>query len=64
MKEPNVMKQNVLSIINVLPKEFDIDTFIDYEMQFNKSFLEPLELILEKIGWASEKRATLEDFFS
>ena len=64
MKEPNVMKQNVLSIINVLPKEFSIDSFVDYEMQFNKSFLEPLELILEKIGWTSEKRATLEDFFS
>jgi DNA polymerase elongation subunit (family B) len=53
-----------LSIINVLPKEFSIDNFIDYEMQFNKSFLEPLQLILEKIGWTSEKRATLEDFFS
>ena len=63
MKEPNVMKQNVLSIINVLPKEFSIDSFVDYEMQFNKSFLEPLELILEKIGWTSEKRATLRTFF-
>ena len=64
MKEPNIMKQNVLSIINILPEEFNINNFIDYEMQFNKSFLEPLELILEKIGWTSEKRATLEDFFS
>ena len=45
-------------------EEFNINNFIDYEMQFNKSFLEPLELILEKIGWTSEKRATLEDFFS
>jgi DNA polymerase elongation subunit (family B) len=64
MKEPNSMKQNVLSILNVLPTEFDVEKYIDYETQFNKSFSEPLQLILEKIGWSVEKRATLEDFFS
>jgi len=64
MKEPNTMKQNVLSILNVLPEEFGVEKFIDYETQFNKSFLEPIQLILEKINWNVEKRATLEDFFS
>ena len=64
MKEPNPMKQNVLSIINVLPKKFGVDKYIDYETQFRKSFLEPLELILDKINWTTEKQATLEDFFS
>lgn len=64
MKEPNSMKQNVLSILNVLPTEFGVEKYIDYETQFNKSFSEPLQLILEKIGWSVEKRATLEDFFS
>jgi len=64
MREPNSMKQNVLSILNVLPTEFGVEKYIDYETQFNKSFSEPLQLILEKIGWSVEKRATLEDFFS
>ena len=64
MKEPNPFRQNVLSIINVLPQEFGMSEYIDYETQFNKSFLEPLKLILDKIDWATEKRATLEDFFS
>lgn len=64
MKEPNPFRQNVLSIINVLPQEFGMSKYIDYETQFNKSFLEPLKLILDKIDWATEKRATLEDFFS
>jgi DNA polymerase elongation subunit (family B) len=64
MKEPNPMKQNVLSIINILPKKFGLDKYIDYETQFRKSFLEPLELILDKINWTTEKQATLEDFFS
>ena len=64
MREPNPMKQNVLSIINVLPKEFEMEKYIDYDTQFNKSFLEPIQLILDCIGWSTEKRATLEDFFS
>ena len=64
MKEPNPLRQNVLSIINVLPQEFGMSEYIDYETQFNKSFLEPLKLILDKIDWATEKKATLEDFFS
>ena len=64
MKQPNIMKQNVFSIINILPKEFDLEKSIDYDTQFNKSFLEPIQLILDCIGWSTEKRATLEDFFS
>ena len=64
MKEPNPLKQNVLSVLNVLPQEFGMSEYIDYETQFSKSFLEPLKLILDKINWTTEKKATLEDFFS
>ena len=64
MKEPNPLRQNVLSVLNVLPQEFGMSEFIDYETQFNKSFIEPLKLILDKINWTTEKKATLEDFFS
>jgi len=61
---PNPTKQNVLSVLNALPKEFDLDKYIDYDLQFNKAFLEPLRIILDSIGWSSEKRQTLEGFFS
>ena len=64
MKEPNPFRQNVLSVLNVLPQEFGMSDYIDYETQFSKSFLEPLKLILDKINWTTEKKATLEDFFS
>ena len=64
MKEPNPFRQNVLSVLNVLPQEFGMSEYIDYETQFSKSFLEPLKLILDKINWTTEKKATLEDFFS
>lgn len=61
--EPNPTRQNVLSIISTLPKEFGLEEYIDYDKQFDKSFLKPLEIILNSIGWSPEKQNTLEDFF-
>jgi len=63
LKEPNPIRQNVLSIISTLPKQFGLENYIDYETQFEKSFLEPLNAILNVIGWSAEKKATLEAFF-
>ena len=63
LREPNPIRQNVLGVLSALPKEFGISEFIDYDKQFDKAFLEPLTAILSVIGWESEKRSTLEDFF-
>ena len=64
LKKPNPFKDTVISYPSRLPKEFDISKFIDYDMQFQKTFLEPLKTILECIGWTTEKRGSLEDFFN
>jgi hypothetical protein len=53
----------VVSFVNNLPTEFGLDGFIDYEKQFEKSFLDPLTNILNMIGWSHEKRTTLEGLF-
>jgi DNA polymerase elongation subunit (family B) len=63
MKEPNTFQSNIISFHQILPKELDIEQFIDYDTQFNKSFVEPLKIILDCIGWKTEKISTLEDFF-
>ena len=63
LKEPNSIRENVISFPTVLPKEFDLHKYIDYDEQFNKSFLEPLKFILNAIGWNFEKKASLEEFF-
>ena len=63
MKVPNPLQENVLSILNVLPKEFDMEKYIDYDMQFEKSYLEPMQGIVEKFGWNAEYTPSLLGFF-
>jgi hypothetical protein len=46
-----------------IPKELDLNKYVDYELQFEKSFLDPLKIILDVIGWNVEKTANLEMFF-
>jgi len=50
-------------IYNHQIKEFKLEKYIDYEVQFQKTFLDPLSFILNSIGWSYEKKASLEDFF-
>jgi DNA polymerase elongation subunit (family B) len=61
--EANPFKFDVISYVTKLPKEFNLDKYIDYEVQFQKTFLDPLSFILNSIGWSYEKKASLEDFF-
>ena len=63
LKLPNPIKENVIAFQNALPKELKLHNYIDYDLQFDKTFIEPLNLILHSIGWTAEEQATLEDFF-
>ena len=62
--EQNPFRFDVISYITKLPPEFKLQECVDYEVQFQKTFLDPMRFILEAIGWQSEKQATLEDFFA
>jgi len=64
LKKPNKIHENVISFIQDFPKELGIDKYIDHDLQFNKSFLEPLRIILDSIGWEVERTANLEAFFT
>ncbi len=64
LKKPNIIYENVISFIQDFPKELKLDKYIDYELQFEKAFLEPLRIILDAVGWNIEKTANLESFFA
>ena len=64
LKNPNPTRENVISFIQDFPKELDLIRFVDYDMQFNKAFLDPLRVILDAIGWSVEKKVSLESFFT
>ena len=64
LKQPNIFNNNTLAFISGLPKQLGAEQYIDYDLQFNKSFLEPLDIILSAINWQSEKVESLEDFFA
>ena len=64
LKEPNTLRENVMAFSSKIPKEFDIHKYIDYELMFEKAYLDPLKTIAESIGWRTKPVATLEDLFA
>ena len=63
LKTPNKIGENVISYLQTLPTEFGLDKQVDYDLQFSKSFLEPIKVIMDTIGWKPEKIASLEFLF-
>ena len=64
LKKPNIIHENIISFIQDFPRELKLDKYIDYDLQFEKAFLEPLKIILDSIGWSVEKTVNLELFFA
>ena len=64
LKKPNIIQENIISFIQDFPKELSLDKYIDYDLQFEKSFVEPLKSILDSIGWKTEHTVNLESFFN
>ena len=68
LKQPNVYQCSSISFMTKLPKELDFHKIVDYDVQFEKSFVEPLNFILTKINWLVDRsygtQGTLEDFFN
>lgn len=63
LKNPNPFHNNVMAFMSGIPDDLSIQQYIDYDMQFEKSFIEPLKIILDSINWKHEHIETLEDMF-
>ena len=63
LKIPNPIRENVIGFIDKLPEEFGLHDYVDYNLQFEKTFLSVLNPIFEKIGWSVGNETDLSDFF-
>lgn len=63
LKKPNPIFEDVIGFSDILPKELELEEYVDYEEQFQKTFLDPVERILDVMGWKSKKELNLSCFF-
>jgi len=67
MKIPNTYQSTSISFMTKLPEELNLHNIVDYDMQFEKSFVEPLKFITNVIKWPIDSsygtQGTLEEFF-
>jgi hypothetical protein len=63
LKKHNPFNENVIAFNSELPKEFGLHDFIDYDLQFEKVFLDALQIVIQPLGWHAEEQSNLELFF-
>ena len=63
LKTPNPIHENCISFFAEIPEEFGIQKYVDYQTQYEKSFLDPLKNVLDCVGWTHERKITLGRFF-
>jgi len=63
LKKANPTKNNAIAYPDILPPEFELEDYIDYNLQFEKTFLGPIKSVLDVIGWTDKKVISLEEMF-
>ena len=63
VKMPNPFQEDIISFPSELPREFDLGTYIDYDKQFEKVFVDAIQIVVEPLGWRAQEESSLEDFF-
>lgn len=64
VKGRNPFNENVIAFNTVLPDEFGLYSYIDYDLQFEKVYLDAVDIIIRSLGWSAEKQASLELLFA
>jgi DNA polymerase elongation subunit (family B) len=63
LRTPNPIQEDVIAFSQRLPKELNLEAYIDYDKQFEKVFLDALQIVIESLGWKTQEETSLEDFF-
>ena len=64
LKKGNPTGENVIGFIDTLPTEFELEGWVDRDLLFEKTFSDPLQLVLDAVHWKAIPVASLEDFFN
>lgn len=65
LKTPNPIRENIIAFPDDhLPVQLGLHDFIDYDLQYEKTFVDPLQIVLESIGWSANPASNLDSFFS
>jgi len=57
----NPTGENVIGFINNLPKELEMEKYIDYDLQFEKVFIDNVRNIIDDLNWNLNTRYTIDD---
>lgn len=63
LSKPNPIREDVIAFTSELPKKLGLHKYVDYDLMFEKVFIDPVKIILNPIGWSTKEVATLDDFF-
>ena len=65
LKMPNPARENIIAFPadGIIPPELKLDSYVDYEMQFEKGFLSAMEGLLEPLGWSIKEEVDMSSFF-
>ena len=63
IKKPNYIQSDIVGCLEKMPKELLPKFEIDYPVMFQKTFMAPLEKIFSTIGYDTETRVDLSEFF-
>lgn len=63
LKEPNPLQTDIISFVDGIPTELGVGQYLDYETQFDKVFLDPLNIVIHAVGWKLEEEGSLESLF-
>jgi DNA polymerase elongation subunit (family B) len=64
VRKPNPFQEDVIAFPQELPKEFNLHSYVDYDLQFEKVFLDAMQTVIEPLGWKTEQQSSIEDFFA
>lgn len=63
LRKDNPSKENVICFTDDIPEIFNLSSYIDYETQYQKAFIQPLDTLLKILSWEYQKSNNLSVFF-